>query len=158
MKRKLTIFLAVAVLTITGTFAIAQEQMRMKHPEGSEAGPAVHAQLIATFLGLNADQKVVFNAAMQDLEATQQSLAAKGHDLDKQLHDLLASGTTDATAVGTLVLQQRAIGDQRKAAHDAFEQKLMAVLNPDQKARAQALHAAMQIFHQAPPEVMVRHQ
>lgn len=158
MKRKLTIFLAVATLTVTGTFAVAQQHMKMAFPAGSEPGPAAHAQLIATFLNLSDDQKVVFNAAMQDLEATQQSLAAKHRDLDKQLHDLLATGTTDAAAVGTLVLQQRAIGDQMKAAHDTFEQKVMTVLNADQKARAQALHAAMQIFHQGPPEVMMRHE
>jgi Spy/CpxP family protein refolding chaperone len=152
MKRKLTIFLAVAVLTVSGTYAVAQQHMRMSHPMGGEQGPAAHAQLIATFLSLNDSQKVVFNAAMQDLDATQQSLAAKHHDLDKQLHDLLATGTTDAAAVGSLVLQQRAIGEQMKAAHDTFEQKVMTVLNADQKARAEALHAAMQIFHVGPPE------
>jgi Spy/CpxP family protein refolding chaperone len=150
MKRKVLGILAVAVLTVTGTIAVAQQHMR---PRSMEAGPspAMHKELFATFLGLNAEQKAVFDAATQEFETTQQSLQAKQHDLEKQLHDLLATGTTDATAVGTLVLQQHAIGDQVKAAHNTCEQKILAVLNADQKVKAEALHAAMQLFHEGPP-------
>ena len=148
MKRKLVGILAAAVLTVTGTIAVAQQHMKVRTMEG---GPSsLHSELFATFLGLNDSQKATFNAGLQEFESTQESLHAKQHDLDKQLHDLLASGTTDAAAVGSLVLQQHAIGDQIKAAHTAFEQKVMASLNPDQKVRAEALHAAMGLMHEGP--------
>jgi Spy/CpxP family protein refolding chaperone len=149
MKRKVIGFLAAALLTVTGTIAVAQQHMKVRTMEGGPS-PSLHAELFATFLGLNDSQKATFNAGMQEFESTQQSLHAKQHDLEKQLHELLAGGTTDAAAVGTLVLQQRAIGDQIKAAHTAFEQKVMAILNPDQKVRAEALHAAMGLMHEGP--------
>lgn len=154
MKRKLTIALAVAALTITGTLAIAQQHHMMMHGRPAAAGepsPADHLQFVANFLGLNDAQKSVAAAATQDFEATAKSLHEKQHALDKQLHDLLASGTNDANAVGTLVLQKRAIDDQIKAAHETCEQKIMASLNAEQKVKAEALHAAMQMFHQGPP-------
>jgi Spy/CpxP family protein refolding chaperone len=156
MKRKLIGLLAVAVLTVTGTIAVAQQHMRTRSMEAGPS-PAMHQELFATFLGLTDDQKTVFTAATHEFEVTQQSLQAKQHDLEKQLHDLLASGTTDAAAVGALVLQQHAIGDQIKAAHNTCEQKILAVLNADQKVKAQALHAAMQLFHEGPPMMMREH-
>lgn len=157
MKR-ITISLALAVLIVGGTIAAGQQHFRAR---GAAEGPSrdMHAQLVSTFLGLNDQQKAVFTAAMQDFDATRQSLETKQRDLAKQEHDLVASGSNDAAAIGALVLQQRAIGDQIKAAHETLKTKLEAVLTPEQKVRAEALHAAMELMHHGPegPGAM-RHQ
>src|SRR5262249_48277549 len=74
---------------------------------------------LATYLQLTSDQKAAWEAARKEAGDAMKPLFEKQRDLREQIEK-----ATDACSIGALVLQERANGDQLKAAHEALDQKL----------------------------------
>lgn len=106
---------------------------------GAPQGPRVDA--LINYLQLTADQKTAWQKAHDDFQTATQAL----RDQQIALHDQLDTALqgTDACAIGALMLQIRAIGDQIRTAHDALDQKLASILTADQKAKYDAFQAAL---------------
>ena len=106
---------------------------------GPGSGPRV--DVLVNYLQLTADQKTAWEKAHADFQAATQALHDQQIALREKLGEALKG--TDPCAIGTLMLQIRAIGDQVETAHDALEQRLASILTPEQKAKYDAFQAAL---------------
>jgi Spy/CpxP family protein refolding chaperone len=143
MKRIVT---TIALATMIATAAIAQQPRRMG-PNGGPGGPPPPREL-ENFLGLTADQKTQIDALHQSMRSTLDPLFEQRRAAEDQLHALVESANPDPTAVGKQFLAVHAIDEQLKAAHDANEQKVAALLTADQRVKFEAFNAAR---HMGPP-------
>jgi Spy/CpxP family protein refolding chaperone len=139
MKR---IIITIALLTLGTTIAIAQQPRHMR-PEGPPPPPRLEQ-----FLNLTTDQQTQVEALHQSLRTTVDPLFEAKRAEDEKLHAMLESPSPDPTAIGTQVLAIRAIDQQIKAAHEATEQKVSALLTADQRLKFEALIA---MRHMGPP-------
>ncbi|HEX9985746.1 MAG TPA: Spy/CpxP family protein refolding chaperone [Thermoanaerobaculia bacterium] len=160
MKRSF-VALALLVLVVAGTAAFAQ---RGPHhgpppPEGAGApmipglGPDPNA--VADYLGLTAAQRTAWQTVQSELRASTQALREQQHTLAEQLHTALEG--SDATAIGNLVLQLKALHGQLDAARDAAEAKFSATLTPEQQTKFAALLAAADYLRERGPGRGPRH-
>jgi len=140
------------MLTLTTT-AIAQQPRRMMPHDGpgGPGGPRGPRPDIAAYLGLNADQKVQFEALHDSLRDSIEPLLEQRHAADEQLRSLIETPTPDATAVGKQFLAIHAIDEKIKAAHEATKAKIEAMLTAEQRLRFDALHAAREMAGPPPP-------
>lgn len=145
MKRLITI--ALATMTIA-TIALAQQPRRMG-PNGGPGGPPPRE--LAEFLGLTSTQQTQIDALHQSLRATIDPLMEQKRAADDQLHALVDVASPDPTAVGRQFLAMHAIDQQIKAAHDATEQKVAALLTADQRVKFEAFNAARRMGGPPPP-------
>jgi Spy/CpxP family protein refolding chaperone len=136
MKRTLLVL----ALTIASAAALAQ---LAPPPPGPGRDPGA---VLAQYLGLTSDQQTAWRAAHDDFRIATQPLHDQQQAAQKKVHDLLSSGSTDATAIGNAMLAVRAIEDQIKAAHDAMETKLEAGLTAEQKTKYEAFEAAAEVL------------
>jgi Spy/CpxP family protein refolding chaperone len=132
MKR---ISLFIALVTLTASIAIAQQPRRMG-PGGPPPPPRLDE-----FLNLTPDQQTQVDALHQTLRATIDPLFEAKRAEDEKLHSMIESANPDATAIGKQVLAIRAIDQQIKAAHDAIDQKISALLTAEQRLKFEALLA-----------------
>lgn len=97
---------------------------------------------IAEYLGLDAQQR----AAVTQLHAQQRDalkpLSEEGRELRRKLREATEAEKPDALAVGEATLALKAHRDRAKAERAAFEQKLTALLTPEQRQKYDALKAA----------------
>lgn len=138
-----------SIVLVTIALALFAQPGPPPRPGAAPAGPPPGPSL-AEYLGLTDSQKAAWEAARTELEAATRPLMEKQRDLQEQLHQ---STSNDPAVLGNLVLQSRAIGDQLKAAHDAFEQKQESTLTADQKTKYEAFEAALAFLrqHDGPP-------
>jgi Spy/CpxP family protein refolding chaperone len=139
-------------LTLTLVLAFATAAFAQPGPPpGAPPHPA--GDPLATYLNLTADQKAAWEAAHEAFEAATQPLFEKQRAAHEQLGALLESKSNDACGIGAQMIAIRAIGDQIKAAHDAFEAKRESVLTADQKVKLEAFEAAAQFLRdrEGPP-------
>src|SRR5437763_6694384 len=126
MKR---IAITIAFITIIASVAIAQQPRRMGPPPPRE---------LAEYLGLTTDQQTQIDALHQSLRATIEPLFDQRRAADDQVHALVEAANPDPTAIGKQVLAVYAIDQQIKSAHDAMNQRIAALLTPDQKTKFDA--------------------
>ncbi len=142
---KKTIVVLVAALSIAA-FAYAQEPERgafMRHP-------GMGREDIVAALNLSTDQKVQWDAIHSQLEASILPLVSQHRAAEDQLNSSANASSPDATEVGRAYLAMRAVDKQIRAAHDATQAKVAAILTPDQKAKFDAIHAKMDHGEQGP--------
>jgi Spy/CpxP family protein refolding chaperone len=138
-----------AALTLIATLAAAQDHMRRIPLEKMNAE---NSAAIAGVLGLSADQQTQWDAIHQQLALSIMPIKEQIGPAERQLQALADAPSPDATAVGRQFLALRALQQQIRAAHDSAKGKIDALLTPDQKARFDAMHHAME---QGP--MMMRH-
>ena len=139
MKR---IAIIIAVITITASVAIAQQPRRPGPPPPRE---------LAEYLGLTTDQQTQIDALHQSMRSTIEPLLDQRRAADEQVHALVEASTPDPTAIGKQVLAVHAIDQQIKSANDAMDQKIAALLTPDQKVKFDAFNAARRFAGPPPP-------
>jgi len=142
MKRSL---LAIAI-TLAAAAAFAQPAGPPPGGPGRDPGA-----ILGQYLGLTSDQQAAWRAAHDEFRTAAQSLHDQEQAAQKKVHDLLSSGSTDATAIGNAMLAAHAIGDQLKALHAQLEAKLTSVLTADQKTKYAAFEAAAEFLRSHGP-------
>lgn len=106
----------------------------MGHGPGMHFGER-HLEHLAEALELTAEQQEAVEALHEELQATVRPLVEQKHAAMRQLHEAVEAGSTDACALGQLVLQAHGEDDALEAAHERFEAGLTALLTPEQKTR-----------------------
>ena len=144
MKRTTILVLSI-LFVVAGAFAAGPPP----RPAGGPP-PMGNGNVLAEYLALTASQKDSWETIQSNLRTTLDSFRDQQHTLHEQLETALEG--TDAAAVGNLMLQIRAIGDQIKAAHDAAHAQFAALLTAEQKVKFDAFEAAMQFLRQRGPE------
>lgn len=142
MKR-ITLF--IALITLAATIAIAQQPRRMG-PGGPPPPPRLNE-----FLNLTPSQETQIDALHDSMRTTLDPLFEQKRAEDEKLHSMIESANPDATAIGKQVLAIRAIDQQIKAAHDAMDQKISALLTADQRVKFEALIAMRRMGPPPPP-------
>jgi Spy/CpxP family protein refolding chaperone len=151
MKRTLLIALAVLLVLTAAAFA----QGRGPAPNGGPGGPppipglGPDTNTVADYLSLTAAQKASWESIQSELRTNVQTIHEQQRTLADQLHTALEG--TDATAIGTLVLQLKHINNQIDAAREASEAKFAATLTAEQKVKFEALLAAADYLRQRGP-------
>ncbi|HEX2836245.1 MAG TPA: Spy/CpxP family protein refolding chaperone [Thermoanaerobaculia bacterium] len=155
MKRNSLLFIPLLIVAIAfGAYA-----QRGPIPNGGpNGGPGVPgfggpgaSDSLAEYLGLTSEQKTAWETIQSDLRTTIEGLHAQERTLGEQLHTALDAGSTDATALGTLLIQMRAIQTQIETARDAADAKFEASLTAEQKVKYAAFQAASAFLRQRGP-------
>jgi Spy/CpxP family protein refolding chaperone len=118
---------------------------------GMGLGPGPHIDRLAAALGLSDEQKASLDSLHTDLMNTVQPIFEQKRTAMEQLHQAIDGGSTDACALGQLVLQAHGNDAALKAAHDRFEAGLVALLTPEQKTKYDAIKAMHPAFRRGPP-------
>ena len=145
MKR---IVILATMMTLLGAFGALAQQGQGPGPgagpgvgPGQGIGQGPRADALVNYLGLTADQLTAWQKAHDDFQTATQALRDQRIALQDQLQTALDG--TDACAIGSLMLQVRAIADQIQAAQDALDQQLASILTAEQKAKYDAFRAAL---------------
>src|SRR6185436_14603642 len=133
------------VSLLLATAAVAQPRPGGPPPGGPSP------ERIAQYLHLTDSQRTAWESEHSTFRASTQSLVTKQRDLENQLHTSLDSGSTDACALGGLMLQIRSVRDQMKSAHEALDTRLEALLTAEQKARFESMRADQPFPRPGPP-------
>ncbi len=142
MKR---IAITISIILLIAISALAQQPRRPMPQNGPGGPPPVD---LVKFLNLNDTQKAQFESLHEALRAQIDPLFEQKRAADEQLHSMMESATPDAAALGKQMLAIHAIDEQIKAAHEATEAKMAALLTAEQKVRFQILN---ELRHAAPP-------
>ncbi len=103
---------------------------------------------VADYLQLSADQKTAWATAHQEFGDSVQAIQDQIRAAHDQIKTLMDAKSTDAAAIGTLMIQVRTLNDQIKSAHDALDTKLKSILTADQAAKYAAFEAALDFLRQ----------
>jgi Spy/CpxP family protein refolding chaperone len=142
MKMGRTFAVAVAAVLGLALAAAAQEPPPGRGPEGRQDGRAGRGHRLVEYLGLDAQQQAAVQKLREQQRDEMKPLWAEGGELRRKLREATEAEKPDALAVGEATLALRAHRDKMKAQHAAFEQKLVALLTPEQKQKYEALKAA----------------
>lgn len=97
---------------------------------------------LAEYLGLDAQQKAAVQKLHQQQREEMKPLWEEGRELRRKLREATDADKPDALAVGEATLAVKAHHERVKAQRAAFDQKLAALLTPEQKQKYEALKAA----------------
>lgn len=139
MKRTLTLIL---ILLITATVALAAPPQRRGAAPDGERG-TLRGQRLAEFLALTDAQIEQAKALRQTLQTTVEPLRDQLRANREAIEAAIAAN--DSAKAGELVIAGHNIGQQIKAAADAFESSFSALLNADQKAKWDTLKQLRQL-------------
>lgn len=139
-----------ALLLVAATAAMAQHARRPA-PEGAfrTMGGPPPADGLAEYLSLTSEQAANWQAIREETRTQIDALREKERALAEQLGAALEG--TDATAIGTLMLQIRGIGSQIEAIRAAGKAKFSATLTAEQKVKFDAFQAAADFLRQRGP-------
>ncbi len=148
MTRNLTSMFAAALLLIAAA-ASAQGPGRGPGPGfGSGDGPqglggpgmgigTRDGRCLIDYLDLTDEQATAWQNLRDQLHTTLEPIRAQRVALHEQIQAALTSGGTDACAVGQLMVQAHALGDQVRAARDANQASFIALLTAEQQTKYQ---------------------
>ena len=145
MKRMSIAALAIVIL-IAGN-ALAQQHPAPGGP--GPGGPGPNNSPLAEYLALTTEQKAAWETIQSDFRASVETLHTQERTLAEQLQTALEG--SDANAIGTLMLQLRAIHEQIGAAKAAADAKFAALLTAEQKVKFAAFQAAVEFLQQHGP-------
>ena len=147
MKKRILLIAGAAVLVVTATvFALAQGFSGMgMHGKGMH-GQGSHEQMLqhlATALNLTDAQKQQVQAIMDATHSSIKDIHARLEETHKQLAAATANGQFDEAQVRTLANQQGQLEADVTVEHFRAMSKVFAVLTPEQRVKAEALHKHM---------------
>lgn len=147
MKR-VTVFSLSLLLVLAGGLFAQQRRGPGGPPPGAElGGPGRgNSNALALYLGLSAEQKAAWESIQSEARETARALHEQERSLAGQLE-----AATDATTIGGIVLQLRALQSQIEAGRDAAQARFSATLTSDQQAKFAAFQAATQFLQRRGP-------
>jgi LTXXQ motif family protein len=151
MKRvvSLTSVFSLSILLVLAGSLFAQQRRGPggPPPNAGFGGPGRgNSDALAVYLGLTAEQK----ASWETIQSEAREAARALHEQERSLAEQLESAT-DATTIGGIVLQLRALQAQIEAGRDAAQARFSAMLTTDQQAKFAAFQAATQFLHRRGP-------
>jgi Spy/CpxP family protein refolding chaperone len=143
MKKTTYTIILVALAMVASMAAFAQRGPGGAGPKGPGAGSGEwpNARII-DHLGLDAAQIAAWTADHEAFRAKVAPLHETMADLHAKLREAVDAPDADATAVGTLMLEIKAIRTEIQAARTVLDEKLKSVLTPEQIAKFDAFRAA----------------
>jgi periplasmic protein CpxP/Spy len=146
---KFGIILLSTLALLASTVVLAQRgpMFHKVHGPGGGTGMADH---LAERLDLNEGQKASLKTFLEQLHNEIAPLGEQTRTLHEEIKKELESGSPDATAIGERVIAAHAVHEKMKAAHDAFKEKLGAILDEEQKKELQEMHDRMHTRHFGP--------
>lgn len=147
MKRISIATLAIVILMTTSAFAQGRPP---GGPGPGPGGPGPNNSPLADYLALTTEQKTAWESIQTEFRAAAETLHSQERTLAEQLR--VALDGTDATTIGTLMLQIRAIHGQIGTAKQAADAKFAALLTADQKVKFAAFQAAVEFLSHRGPD------
>ncbi|MBI4910100.1 MAG: periplasmic heavy metal sensor [Acidobacteria bacterium] len=114
--------------------------------------PTPPVDLVKTYLTLTDQQITQLQQIRQAERTANQTIQQSMQQKQQQLNTLLTGGSTDAAAIGRLMIDIRNLRKQIETNHTTFHNQALNVLNATQKPKAQALEDAAKLaptIHQA---------
>jgi Spy/CpxP family protein refolding chaperone len=118
--------------------------MMMGGPRAAQQQPSFTE--LKSALGLTDANIQAIQQAQQSVMTNVQTLMTSIQTKEQSLHDLLDKGTTDAAAVGKLMLDIALLQKQVKTAHDSASTAAVNLLSADQKTKLAALQNAANLM------------
>lgn len=97
------------------------------------------AERLADALDLTADQRTAFDQLRDEAMAASQPKIERMRTAGEELRTLLDAGTTDAAAVGRLVIEMHQLRADVRTSREGVEQGLEALLTETQRAALKAI-------------------
>ena len=140
MKNRILVLAGVAALMVAGTvFAVAQGG----HGGPHGGGPGDMMEHMARALNLTDAQKTQVKAIMDAERAATEPSRAKVDEIHKQIQAATAEGQFDEAQIRALASQgAQAMADQM-VEHIRAHTKMLALLTPEQRAKALEMHKGM---------------
>lgn len=146
MNRRIMVIASIAILVVgAAIFAVAQgpEAMRKMHGPGGPHGHGDMLEHMSRELNLTDEQKTQVKAIMDATETSAQGTHAKLDEVHKQLEAATANGQFDEGQVRTLANQLGQLQADMMVEHLRAKSKVFAVLTPEQRTKAEAMHQRM---------------
>ena len=144
MKRLAPLF---ATILLLATAVVWAQQPGWRHHAGmnkAAAAGGMPQRMVAhltTALALTEDQQAAWKPLRDKLAAAVSPLAAEARQKHQAIHAGLTNNA-DAATLGQLMIDAHNLGQQIRAAHDAYDKEFTALLTEDQAAKYSALKAA----------------
>jgi Spy/CpxP family protein refolding chaperone len=131
--------MTLTALALFGATVWAQEQRRGPRPLGPMGGPPGPPPAIERALHLTEAQQQAWRQLHEDHFKTIQPLLDQERSLRKGIRKALDQGGADPASIGRDMIAAHAVELQIRQAHEELEKQLVALLDPDQKARYEKL-------------------
>jgi len=105
---------------------------------GAGMGPG-NGQCLIDALGLTEEQQTAWQNLREQLHATLAPIREQRQALHEQIQAALSSGSPDSCAIGQLMVQVHALGEQGRAAREANQAAFVALLTPEQQAKYEVI-------------------
>jgi Spy/CpxP family protein refolding chaperone len=132
---------SIALITLVTAGLLAQTAPTPRGPKGPPPVP----EATKTYLGLSDAQVQSLQQIQQQLGDALRTIHTQIREKQQALGELRRSGSTDATAMGQLLVDIENLQKEVGTTHDSYRTQAQAVLNPDQKTKLAALEAAAQL-------------
>lgn len=144
MKRTLTLF---AVVLILAAAALAAAPARPAPATAAAARGVLSPEQLAEFLGLTDAQKEQARLLGDTMRAAIAPLHDQLHTNRRQIDDAVDAG--NAQKAGELLIANRGLRDQIKAARDTFRTSFEAMLTSEQKAKFAVYSEIVELRHES---------
>jgi Spy/CpxP family protein refolding chaperone len=136
--KKILAFTFGLALLVAAAFALHAEGPGCPHSMGMMHGGMMHGDMeqhmefMAKALDLTDEQKAAAKKIHAEVFAKAKPLMEQSEKQWQEIHDMLESGSTDATAIGQRMIAAHASREELKALHEDAMAKFSALLNAEQ--------------------------
>ena len=152
MRNRILGIAGIAVLVISLAFLALGHGFQGPGMHGRGEGPS-HADMLEHMsreLNLTDAQKQQVKGIMDSVVPVAEGLHAKLEDIHKQIGAATANGQFDETQVRALANQQAQLEADLMVEHLRAMSKVYAILTPDQRTKAEAMHKHMESHERHP--------
>ena len=140
MKNRILVIAGIAVLIIGATVFALGHGFQDGQGQGRGQDHARMMDHMAKALELTAEQQTQVKALMEGMHTAEQARHAKRDELRKQLDAATANGQFDETRVRAIANEQAQLMADSLVEHERMKSKIFAILTPEQRTKAEALH------------------
>ena len=141
--KKILILTACFVLLVSAAVLVHADGPgfhRRGFSHGEHGDMARHIEFVVKALDLTAEQEAAARKIHEEVAAKAKPLAEQRHEQWREIHEMLESGSADATAVGQRLIAAHATREQLEALHKEAMEKFSTLLNAEQLEKFQKFH------------------
>src|SRR6266850_2747272 len=150
MRNRIFGIAGIAVLVISLAFLALGHGFQGPGMHGKGEGHGEMLEHMSRALNLTDAQKQQAKEIMDSVESTASGIHAKLDEVHKQLEAATANGQFDEAQVRTLANQQAQLEADMTVEHLRAMSKVYAILTPEQRVKAEALHKNMESHERHP--------